>query len=57
MDSSGKKKIIKLFEFLKQFNNIKNPVMVDVNNQHWIKWMDSIPEHETIKNNIYNFQY
>ncbi|MBW9154727.1 AAA domain-containing protein [Clostridium estertheticum] len=57
IDGSGKKKLIKLFEFLKQFNNIKNPVMVDVNNQQWIKWMDSIPEHETIKNNIYNFQY
>lgn len=55
-ESLGKDKIVKLFEFLKEFNNIKNPIIVDVNKQQWIKWMDSIPEHETIKNNIHNFE-
>ncbi|WP_099191960.1 AAA domain-containing protein [Tepidibacter mesophilus] len=55
-DNLQKEKLIKLFEFLKGFNDIKNPIISDINNQQWIKWMDSIPEHESITNNIYNFQ-
>jgi len=47
-------KIINLFEFLKQYNNIKNPVVTNIENQKWIKWMDNIPICENIINNIYN---
>lgn len=53
-DNLQKEKIVKLFEFLKGFNDIKNPIIADINNQQWIKWMDSIPEHESIINNIHN---
>ena len=38
---------------MKQFNNIKNPIITDVNNQVWRKWLDNIPRHQCIANNIY----
>lgn len=53
LDESEKSKVVSLFQFLKQYNNIKNPIVVEIKNQQWHKWVDSIPEHETINNNIY----
>jgi len=49
-----KEKAIRLFKFLKEYNNIKNPAITDIVNQQWIKWMNAIPVHEAIINNIYN---
>lgn len=54
INSKAKEKIVRLFHFLKQFNNIKNPIITDVNNQVWRKWLDNIPEHRCIVNNIYS---
>lgn len=53
MKSNAKERIKRLFHFLKQFNNIKNPIITDVNNQVWRKWLDNIPRHQCIANNIY----
>ncbi|MCY6485058.1 AAA domain-containing protein [Clostridium aestuarii] len=53
-DNNSKDKLIKLFTFLKQYNDIKNPVVVDIDNQVWKSWMDSIPVHDSIVNNIYS---
>lgn len=50
---NDKEKLIRLFEFLKQYNNIKNPVIQDINKQQWNKNLDNIPNHEDIINNIY----
>ncbi|MBU3207749.1 hypothetical protein KPL33_12300 [Clostridium algidicarnis] len=49
-----KEKVIRLFKFLKEYNVIKNPVVTDIVNQRWIRWMEVIPQHEAIINNIYN---
>lgn len=54
MNSNAKDKIIRLFQFLKQYNNIKNPVITDINNQVWRKWLDNIPSNQCIVNNIYS---
>lgn len=48
-----KNKVKNLFRFLKQYNNIKNPTIIDINSQQWNEWLDNIPAHENIKNNIY----
>lgn len=53
-ENNSKDKLIKLFTFLKQYNDIKNPVVVDIDNQVWKNWMDDIPVHESIVNNIYS---
>lgn len=48
-----KSKVNNLFNFLKQYNNLKNPTITDIDNQEWYKWLDNIQEHENIKNNIF----
>ncbi|OOB75053.1 hypothetical protein AXF41_10405 [Clostridium haemolyticum] len=53
VNNQEKDKIKSLFRFLKQYNNIKNPTIIDINSQQWHKWIDNIPVHENIKNNIY----
>lgn len=47
-----KNKVLSLFQFLKQYNNIKNPTITDISSQQWYKWLDDIPVHKNIKNNI-----
>lgn len=49
-----KEKLIKLFQFLKQYNEIKNPVILDIDKQNWHKDLDILPIHDNIVNNIYN---
>lgn len=56
MNINPKGKIRRLFEFLKQYNNIKNPIITDISNQLWKKWLDNLPQHETVINNIYSVQ-
>ena len=51
-----KEKLIKLYEFLKQYNDIKNPIILDIDKQYWNKKLDNIPNHENIENNIYNIE-
>ena len=53
LDAKEKSKVSNLFKFLKQYNNIKNPTVADINLQNWNKWLDDIPIHEKIENNIY----
>ncbi|WP_139904760.1 AAA domain-containing protein [Clostridium thermarum] len=53
MKENSKERIIRLFQFLKQYNNIKNPIITDISNQPWKKWMDNLPKHKTVLNNIY----
>ncbi|KGN00298.1 hypothetical protein Z969_09985 [Clostridium novyi A str. 4570] len=48
-----KNKVKNLFMFLKQYNNIKNPTIIDIKSQQWHEWLDNIPVHENIKDNIY----
>lgn len=52
LTTSEKSEIINLFKFLKQYNNVKNPIVTDIVGQSWYKWMDNISEHENIQNNI-----
>ena len=47
-----KNKVSNLFQFLKQYNNVKNPTITDINLQYWHRWLDNIPIHEKIINNI-----
>ncbi|QAA33552.1 AAA domain-containing protein [Clostridium manihotivorum] len=56
MDQNSREKAIRLFNFLKQYNNIKNPIITDISNQVWKKWMDDLPKHETLVNNIHSIQ-
>ena len=51
MDSM-KDKAIRLFQFLKQYNDIKNPLILDIKNQVWVKWMDNLIEQPEIYNNV-----
>lgn len=53
MNKNSKEKILRLFQFLKQYNNIKNPIITDISSQVWYKWLDDLPQYETIVNNIY----
>ncbi|WP_096516082.1 AAA domain-containing protein [Clostridium perfringens] len=53
LNEENKSKVINLFQFLKQYNNIKNPTITDIASQHWHRWLNDIPNHEKIKNNIY----
>lgn len=53
LDAKEKSKVSNLFKFLKQYNNIKNPTVADIDLQNWNKWLDDIPIHEKIENNIY----
>jgi very-short-patch-repair endonuclease/DNA polymerase III delta prime subunit len=53
---NSKERIIRLFHFLKQYNNIKNPIITDISNQPWKKWLDNLPKHKTVVNNIYCMQ-
>ncbi|NKF08760.1 AAA family ATPase [Clostridium gasigenes] len=50
-------RIVELFKFLKEYNNIKNPVITDIESQVWKMWMDNIDENKYITNNIYNNLY
>lgn len=52
LDAKEKSKVSNLFKFLKQYNNIKNPTVADIDLQNWNKWLDDIPIHEKIENNI-----
>lgn len=53
ISSEEKNKVSNLFQFLKQYNNIKNPTITDISAQHWNSWIDDIPNHKNIKNNIH----
>lgn len=49
-----REKVTKLFEFLKEYNTIKNPLITEINNQMWNKWMGDLPEHKDIDYYIYS---
>ncbi|APM39838.1 AAA domain-containing protein [Clostridium kluyveri] len=53
LSEKEKNKASNLFRFLKQYNNIKNPTITDIDSQHWCRWLEDIPIHENIKNNIH----
>ena len=53
LKNEAKNKIINLFKFLKQYNDIKNPTITDIKSQQLHKWIEDIPVHEKIKNNIH----
>ncbi|WP_252231886.1 AAA domain-containing protein [Clostridium sp. ZBS15] len=53
LNEEKKNKVNNLFQFLKQYNNIKNPTITDIVSHHWHRWLDDIPIHEKIKNNIH----
>ena len=53
LNEEEKNKVNNLFRFLKQYNNIKNPTITDIASQHWNKWLNDIPIHKKIKNNIH----
>lgn len=57
VSSSSNNKIKELFKFLDEYNNIKNPVITEIENQPWKKWMDNVGENKYIINNIYNNLY
>ena len=53
LKEENKSKVRDLFQFLKQYNNIKNPTITDIASQHWHRWLHDMPIHEKIKNNIH----
>ena len=53
MDKRSKDKVRRLFQFLKQYNNIKNPIITEINNQQWKLKLDNVPEHPAAISNIY----
>ncbi|MFD3156742.1 DEAD/DEAH box helicase [Haloimpatiens sp. FM7330] len=53
LDEKEKNKVNNLFGFLKQYNNVKNPTIIDIDSQYWHRWFDHMPIHEKIKNNIH----
>jgi very-short-patch-repair endonuclease len=53
LDDREKNKVNNLFRFLKQYSNVKNPTIMDINSQYWYRWLKDIPVHEKIKNNIH----
>lgn len=53
MEHKPKEKVKRLFHFLKQYNNIKNPIITDIDDQQWKLWLDDIPEHTSIINKLF----
>lgn len=52
VNKEEKDKVQRLFQFLKEYNNIKNPIIVDIVKQPMYKWLVDIPVHKCIKNNL-----
>lgn len=53
MNNQQLERVINLFEFLKQYNVVKNPIISSIDKQEWHYWLDQMPTHQVIKNNIF----
>lgn len=53
LSKDEKNKVSNLFQFLKQYNNIKNPTITDIKMQQWHWVIDDIPVHKNITNNVF----
>lgn len=43
-----KRKLLQVFNYAKALNEIRNPIIKDINNQPWSFWLKDLPIHETI---------
>ncbi|MBC8059403.1 MAG: AAA family ATPase [Clostridiaceae bacterium] len=48
-EKSYKDRLTRIYKFLKEYNSIKNPVLINIKEQLWSQWLGEIPVHETIK--------
>ncbi len=44
----GRKRLKQIFQYLEAFNQQRNPVIRQVEEQEWVLWMKSLPVHPTI---------
>ena len=54
MEVGSKDKVIRLFNFLKEYNNKKNPIILDMEYQKEKRCLDDLPRCKEVINNIYN---
>lgn len=52
MENKQLERVINLFEFLKQYNVVKNPIISHIDKQEWYYWLDGIPKHGDIQNHM-----
>jgi transcription elongation GreA/GreB family factor/very-short-patch-repair endonuclease/uncharacterized small protein (DUF1192 family) len=45
----ARSKLLQIFGFLKEFNQLRNPVKRDVEKQPWYLWLDELPDHPSIR--------
>lgn len=41
--------LLKVFRFLKEFNQLRNPVIRDIDRQPWVMWFRDLPDHPDIQ--------
>lgn len=46
---AARTKLLQIFRYLKEFNQLRNPVQREVNNQPWTLWLDDLPDHPSIR--------
>lgn len=46
---STRKKLLQIFRYLREYNQLRNPVEREINNQPWVLWYHDLPQHESIK--------
>jgi len=44
----GKERIIRIFNFLKAYNEHRNPVKHQLSEQPWVLWLNELPDHADI---------
>lgn len=45
----GRQRLISLFRFLKEFDQIRNPIPARIEEQPWVLWLDELPDHPAIQ--------
>ena len=48
-EKNYKDRLTRIYKFLKEYNDIKNPVLINIKEQLWSQWLEELPVHETIK--------
>lgn len=48
-EKNYKDRLTRIYKFLKEYNSIKNPVLINIKEQLWSQWLEEIPVHETVK--------
>jgi hypothetical protein len=43
------RKVKQVFNYIKVLNELRNPVVTNINEQLWSLWLNDLPNHEAIK--------